>query len=78
MVGSPPQIETIGAPDSSTACRHCSKERRSFRSPLYRSGEQPIQARLQVCRGSSISTYGYRWLPRRQLANCHLNISVVR
>jgi hypothetical protein len=29
--GSPPAIDTIGAPHSSTACRHSSTDRRWFR-----------------------------------------------
>jgi hypothetical protein len=57
-VGSPPQIETVGAPLSSTACRQVARGRRSLSLPVCRSTAQPRQARLQVYSGSSISTKG--------------------
>jgi hypothetical protein len=57
--GSPPGIETMGAPHSSTAARHCSTVRCLRRTwPGYWTLPQPAQARLQRNRGSSIRTSG--------------------
>src|SRR5512137_1770752 len=66
MVGSPPQMDTIGAPHSSTAFRHVSTGSMS-RMVLSNSRifPHPSQARLHRCVGSSISTNGYRFFPRR-------------
>jgi hypothetical protein len=59
--GSPPQIETTGAPHSSTAARHSSSGTRSVMVDSYsRMRPQPVQVRLQACSGSSISTMGKR------------------
>ena len=65
MSGSPPGIDTIGAPHSSTAFRHCSTVR-CFRRiwPGYWILPQPAQARLQRNSGSSIRTSGYCLRPR--------------
>ena len=62
-VGSPPAIETIGAPDASTAAIHCSTVSwRSMTGSYSRIRPQPSQARLQASRGSSIVTSGKRFL----------------
>src|SRR5208283_3497511 len=59
MVGSPPQMETMGEPQSSTACKHCSTVSWSVMLSLYsRMRPQPVHVRLQVCSGSSIITRG--------------------
>ena len=59
--GSPPQIETIGAPHSSTAARHSSTGTRSVIVDSYsRMRPQPVHVRLQACSGSSMSTMGNR------------------
>ncbi len=61
--GSPPQIETIGAPHSSTAFRQFSSDTRSRMLSSYsRMRPQPVQVRLQACSGSSIITSGKRLL----------------
>src|SRR5579864_5520285 len=66
MRGSPPQIETIGAPQSSTALRHSSTVSISLIVDLYsRMRPQPVHVRLQVCRGSSIITRGNFFSPLR-------------
>src|SRR5713101_856402 len=58
-MGSPPQIETIGAPHSSTAFRHCSTVSISLMVDLYsRMRPQPVHVRLHACSGSSIITSG--------------------
>ncbi len=58
-MGSPPQIETIGAPQSSTAARHSSTVSISLMVDLYsRMRPQPVHVRLQACNGSSIITSG--------------------
>ena len=63
IMGSPPQIETTGAPHSSTAARHSSSGTRSVMVDSYsRMRPQPVQVRLQACSGSSISTMGKRLL----------------
>src|ERR1700690_3168612 len=59
-MGSPPQRETIGAPQSSTAFKHSSTVNISLMVDLYsRMRPQPVQVRLQACNGSSIITSGY-------------------
>ena len=61
IIGSPPQMETTGAPHSSTAARHSSSGTRSAMLDSYsRMRPQPVQVRLQACSGSSISTIGKR------------------
>src|SRR5271157_2033193 len=63
IMGSPPQIETTGAPHSSTARRHSSSGTRSVMVLSYsRMRPQPVQVRLQACSGSSMSTMGKRFL----------------
>src|SRR5438270_133930 len=59
-------METMGAPQSSTAARHCSTLSVSLMVDLYsRIRPQPVQVRLQACRGSSIRTMGsLRWRAR--------------
>src|SRR3989441_3805099 len=65
MSGSPPGIETIGAPHSSTAARHRSTVRCFLRICAgYWILPQPAHARLHRKRGSSIRTKGYRLRPR--------------
>ena len=68
--GSPPGMETMGAPHSSTALRHCSTVR-FFRRicPGYWILPQPAQARLQRNSGSSIRTSGYCRRPRKRCAS---------
>src|ERR1700680_4020625 len=66
-MGSPPQIETMGAPHSSDAARHCSTVMISLIVDLYsRMRPQPVQVRLQECRGSSIITIGNFFAPRKR------------
>src|ERR1039457_6266332 len=63
IMGSPPQMETMGAPHSSTAARHSSSGTRCEIVDSYsRMRPQPVQVRLQACRGSSIMTSGKRLL----------------
>src|SRR5579864_8016441 len=63
IIGSPPQIETTGAPHSSTAIRHSSSGTRSVMDDSYsRIRPQPVHVRLHACSGSSISTIGKRLL----------------
>src|SRR5579883_3110727 len=58
-------METVGAPHSSDAWRHCSSVRRSLMVLSYsRMRPQPVQVRLQACSGSSIRTSGKRLLMR--------------
>ena len=67
-MGSPPQMETIGAPHSSDAARHCSTVIISLMVDLYsRMRPQPVQVRLQACSGSSIITIGNFFAPRKRL-----------
>ncbi len=48
-MGSPPQSETIGAPQSSTAFKHSSTVNISLMVDLYsRMRPQPVQVRLQA------------------------------
>src|SRR2546421_2038216 len=61
-------METMGAPQSSTAARHCSTLSVSLMVDLYsRIRPQPVQVRLQACRGSSIRTMGNLAVPRKRL-----------
>src|ERR1700730_14322502 len=61
-------METTGAPESSTAVRHCSTLSVSLIVDLYcRMRPQPVQVRLQACSGSSIRTMGNFAVPRRRL-----------
>src|SRR5579884_1646722 len=56
-------METVGAPHSSDAWRHCSSVSRSVMVLSYsRMRPQPVQVRLQACSGSSIRTIGNRLL----------------
>src|SRR5271155_982022 len=58
-MGSPPQMETIGAPHSSTAFRHCSTVNISLIVDLYsRMRPHPVHVKLHACSGSSIITSG--------------------
>ena len=51
IIGSPPQMETMGAPHSSTAARHSSSGTRSVMVDSYsRMRPQPVQVRLQACK----------------------------
>src|SRR5262249_20761922 len=62
---SPPQIEMIGAPHSSTAAKHSSTVSFSVIVERYsRMRPQPVQVRLQACSGSSIMTSGNFWTRR--------------
>ena len=62
--GSPPGIDTIGAPHSSTARKHSSGVRFCFSTWAgYWILPQPAHARLHRNSGSSISTNGYRLRP---------------
>src|SRR5580704_4935303 len=71
--GSPPGIETIGVPHSSTALKHCSGVRFFFSTWAgYWIFPQPAQARLQRKRGSSMSTSGYCLLPRRRCLSTYV------
>ncbi len=75
-MGSPPQIETMGAPHSSTAARHSSSGTRSLMVDSYsRMRPQPVQVRLQAWSGSSIITMGKRL--DRCLAS-HLGVEVAQ
>src|ERR1700688_138785 len=66
-MGSPPQIETIGAPHSSDAAKHCSTVIISLIVDLYsRMRPQPVQVKLQACNGSSIMTMGNFLVPRKR------------
>src|SRR5208282_2834169 len=52
-------MDTMGAPQSSTAFKHCSTVICSVMVSLYsRMRPQPVHVRLQACRGSSIITRG--------------------
>src|SRR4029077_6621315 len=68
IMGSPPQIDTMGAPHSSTAARHSSSGILSLIVDLYsRMRPQPVHVRLQACSGSSISTIGNFAVPCKRL-----------
>src|SRR6267378_3958986 len=76
--GSPPGIETIGVPHSSTALKHSSGLKSVFKMCAgYWILPHPAQARLQRNSGSSISTNGYRFRPfsfcfRTYVATVHI------
>src|SRR5216683_4291737 len=76
--GSPPGMETIGVPHSSTALKHSSGVKSVFRIWAgYWILPHPAQARLQRNSGSSISTNGYRFRPlsfcfRTYVATVHI------
>ena len=73
IMGSPPQMETMGAPHSSTAARHSSSGTRSVMVDSYsRMRPQPVQVRLQACSGSSISTM------REALADHGMRLALAR
>src|SRR5947207_6832238 len=58
-------MEIIGALHSSAAPRQSSRAIMSLREVEYsRIRPQPVQVRLQVCRGSSCSTVAKRFVPR--------------
>ena len=64
MVGSPPAMDTIGAPDSLTAAMASSTGIILSSTGLYsRIRPQPMQARLHISRGSSMVTRGNLLLP---------------
>src|ERR1700730_12852066 len=64
-MGSPPQMETTGAPHSSEAVTHCSTVIISLIVDLYsRIRPHPVHVRLQACKGSSIITIGNFSVPR--------------
>src|SRR5689334_17239677 len=78
-MGSPPQIETIGAPHSSRASRHCSTVSFSLMVSAYsRIRPQPVQVKLHACSGSSIMTRGNLSTPRRRLPAIYVDILAVR
>src|ERR1700761_1620916 len=57
MSGSPPQMDTMGASHSIAASRHFSSGTMSLREVEYsRMRPQPVQVRLQVCKGSNCRT----------------------
>src|SRR5260370_1881335 len=71
-MGSPPQMETTGAPHSSEADRHCSTVIISLIVDLYsRIRPHPVHVRLQACKASSISTIGNFSSPRRRWLATH-------
>src|ERR1039458_6617576 len=78
-MGSPPQIETIGAPHSSDAATHCSTLIISLIVDLYsRIRPHPVHVRLQACKGSSIRTIGNFSGPhRRWLATYRARFAVI-
>src|SRR5947207_13824228 len=79
MNGSPPQMETTGAPHSSRARRHCSTVSFSRIVSAYsRMRPQPVHVRLQACRGSSIMTSGNLSTPRRRLPAMYLDMLAVK
>src|SRR6266567_2153112 len=57
MSGSPPQMETMGASQSTAAARHFSRGTMSLRDVEYsRIRPQPVHVKLHVCNGSSWRT----------------------
>src|SRR5215472_18732968 len=76
--GSPPGMETMGVPHSSTALKHSSGDSSDFRMCAgYWILPQPAEARLQRNNGSIISTNGYRLRPctfcfRTYVATVHI------
>src|SRR5207245_8176718 len=78
MNGSPPQMETIGAPHSSRALRHCSTVSFSRIVSAYsRIRPQPVHVKLQACKGSSIMTSGNFPTPRIRLPAMYLDMLAV-
>src|SRR5215813_6722978 len=78
-MGSPPQMETIGAPHSSRAFKHCSTLSFSRMVSAYsRMRPQPVHVRLQACRGSSIITSGNLSAPVRRLPAMYFVMLAVR
>ena len=77
MSGSPPQIETTGAPDSRAASRHCSTVSSVRLSSYSRIFPQPMQARLHARVGSSISTIGEWASPLRFARAAWIEVSTV-
>jgi hypothetical protein len=72
-MGSPPQMETTGAPQSSDAARHCSTVITSLMVDLYsRMRPQPVHVRLQACSGSSIITIGNFFAPLKRCVATYL------
>src|ERR1019366_3070161 len=66
-MGSPPQMETTGAPHSSDAVTHCSTVMISLMVDLYsRILPHPVHVRLHECNGSSINTIGNFCVPRKR------------
>ncbi len=66
-MGSPPQIDTMGAPHSSDAAMHCSTVIISLMVDLYsRIRPHPVHVRLHACNGSSIITIGNFFVPRKR------------
>src|SRR5580765_7201764 len=78
-MGSPPQMETTGAPHSSDAARHCSTVMISLMVDLYsRMRPQPVHVKLQACNGSSIITIGNFSAPlMRLLATYRARFAVI-
>src|SRR5207253_4629222 len=79
MNGSPPQMETTGAPHSSRAPRHCSTVSYSRIVSAYsRMQQQPVHVKLQACNDSSIITSGNCSTPRMRLPAMYLVMLAVR
>src|SRR5579883_733408 len=77
-MGSPPQMETMGAPHSSTAARHCSTVSLSLIVDLYsRIRPQPVQVRLHASKASSIITSRNFSLPPSRLPPIYFARSTV-
>src|SRR5262249_29882129 len=69
---------TIGVPHSSTEARHSSTDSFSLMVLEYsRMRPQPVQVRLQACKGSSINTRGKRFSCLRNLPAMYPAIDVV-
>src|SRR5438128_12666629 len=79
MKGSPPQIETTGAPHSCSALRHCSTVSFSRIVSAYsRIRPQPVQVKLQACKGSSIMTRGNFSTRRTRLPAMYFDMLAVK
>src|SRR6516165_7805964 len=77
-MGSPPQMETIGAPHSSDAFRHCWTVSFSLIVSAYsRMRPQPVHVRLQAWSGSSIITSGNLSTPRNLLPAMYFDMLAV-
>src|SRR6516225_6975702 len=77
-MGSPPQMETIGAPHSSAALRHCCTVNFSLIVSAYsRMRPQPVHVRLQACSGSSIITSGNLSTPRNRFPAMYFDMLTV-